>query len=81
MKKRCEIVKSNNRIIQKSKSSNMQKIWNIKKIYVAFENNICKKNIIIIYISYKHEARFMDLAINIKIINETYNGKQSRPEL
>ena len=33
--KRCEIAKSNNRIIQKSKSTNMQKIWNIKKIYAA----------------------------------------------
>ena len=36
--KRCEILKSNNRIIQKSKSSNMQNMWNIKKIYTAFEN-------------------------------------------
>ena len=33
--KRCEIAKSNNRIIQKSKSTNTQKIWNIKKIYAA----------------------------------------------
>ena len=40
--KRCEIVKSKNRIIQKSKSSNMQSL-NIKKIYAAVENNICKQ--------------------------------------
>ena len=35
--RKCEIVKSKNRIIQKSKSSNMQS-WNIKKICAAFEN-------------------------------------------
>ena len=31
--------------------------------------------------SYKHKARFMDLGINLKIITETYDGKQSRPDL
>ena len=41
--KSCEIVKSNNRIIKKSKRSHMQKMRNIKKIYGAFENNICKQ--------------------------------------
>ena len=40
--KRFEIVKSNNRIIQKSKRSNLQS-RNIKKIYEVFEFNICKQ--------------------------------------
>ena len=45
MRKRCETVKSNNRIIQKSKSLNMQKMENIKKIYAAFENPKSNKSL------------------------------------
>ena len=48
--KRFEIVKSNNRIIQKSKRSNLQS-RNIKKIFAVFEINICKKNLQMYWIS------------------------------
>ena len=46
---KCEIVKSKNRIIQESKSSTMQS-WNLKKIYAAFENNVCKQKILFVLI-------------------------------
>ena len=32
------------RIIQKSKSSNIMQSWKIKKIYAAFENNMCNSH-------------------------------------
>jgi hypothetical protein len=51
---RCEIVKSNNRIIQKSKS------WNIQKIHAAFENNICKLKILFLFIWFSWEDYLKD---------------------
>ena len=41
--KRCEVVKSNNRIIQKTKSSNVKKIYAriyIREQYMKKKNNI-----------------------------------------
>ena len=69
----------------------MQKMWNIKKIYAAFENQKIACRYLsneFVYgqgkpeiTSYKHKPRFMDLGISKKIITETYDGKQSRPDL
>ena len=48
--RRCDWVISRNRIIQKSKSSNMQSS-NIKKIYAAFGNDLlCKQKILFLII-------------------------------
>ena len=63
----------------------MQKMWNLKKIYAAFKNpkSNChySENFASEITSYQHEARFIDIGINIKIITETQDGKQSRPDL
>ena len=66
--RKCEIVKSNNRVIKKNRKCEIvksnkritySKIQNFKsakfrykKIFAAFENNICKQKILFLYIKF-----------------------------